>query len=222
MRKVSDSDSGPEGIQKKLAEAEEENAHLKKAVAKHEEDLRVLGEHLAMMECEASDASKARDRAEAELLKLYKETERLCSENARLLEEQRIFRVENAELQEDHSILKEDLGQLEEKHSEVLEQLKESQASVERAVASKVVAEEKFQHFNSLYKGMRLELKEAKAKAADYLRQLSFASRVRDSAWADGINLGFETFRTWWRDPARKMDLNSVNIEDIPMTSRAI
>jgi hypothetical protein len=54
------------------------------------------------------------------------------------------------------------------------------------------------------------------------LRQLSFASRVRDSAWADGLHLGFETFRTWWRDPARKMDLNSVNIEDIPMTKEAI
>jgi hypothetical protein len=36
------------------------------------------------------------------------------------------------------------LGQLEEKHSDVLEQLKESQALAERAVASKVVAEEKF------------------------------------------------------------------------------
>jgi hypothetical protein len=73
---------------------------------------------------------------------------------------------------------------LEEKHSDVLEQLKESQASMERVVASKVVADEKFQHFNGLYKGMRLELKEAKAKAADYLHQLSFALRVRDSAWA--------------------------------------
>jgi hypothetical protein len=35
----------------------------------------------------------------------------------------------------------------------------ESQVSVERTMASKVVAEEKFQHFNTLYKGMRLELK---------------------------------------------------------------
>jgi hypothetical protein len=114
------------------------------------------------------------------------------------------------------------LGQLEEKHSDVLEQLKESQALVERAVASKVVAEEKFQHFSSLYKGMMLELKKAKEKVADYLHQLSFASRVRDSAWADGLHLRFKTFRTWWRDPFLKMDLNSVNIEDIPMTSGAI
>jgi hypothetical protein len=114
------------------------------------------------------------------------------------------------------------LGQLEEKHSDVLEQLKESQASMERVVASKVVAEEKFQHFNSLYKGMRLELKEAKAKATKYLHHLSFASRVQDLAWADGIHLSFETFKTWWKDPAWKMDLNSVNIKDIPMTSGAI
>jgi hypothetical protein len=40
---------------------------------------------------------------------------------------------------------------------------------VERAVEGKVVAEEKFQHFNTIYKGMRLELKEVKAKVADYL-----------------------------------------------------
>jgi predicted nuclease with TOPRIM domain len=222
MRKVSASDGGPESLRGKLTEAEEENATLKKAVAKHEEDLRVLAEHSAMMECEASDASKARDRAEAKLSKLSEEVERLHFENVKLREDHRVLEVENAELQEDHSILKEDYKLLEEKQSDVLEQLAESQASVERAVASKVVAEEKFQHFNTLYKGMRLELKEAKAKAADYLHQLSFASRVRDSAWADGLHLGFETFRTWWRDPARKMDLNSVNIEDIPMTSGAI
>jgi hypothetical protein len=123
---------------------------------------------------------------------------------------------------EDHSILKEEYKVLEEKHSDTLEHLAESQASMERAVEGRVVAEEKFQHFNTLYKGMRLELKEVKAKAVDYLRQLSFASRVRDSAWADGLHLRFETFRAWWRDPARKMDLNSVNIEDIPMTKEAI
>jgi hypothetical protein len=69
---------------------------------------------------------------------------------------------------------------------------------------------------------MRLELKDAKAKATDCLHQLSFASRVRDSAWADGLRLEFETFRTWWKDLAQKMDLNLVNIEDVPMTSGAI
>jgi putative NADH-flavin reductase len=203
-------------------EVEEENATLKKAVAKHEEDLRVLAEHSAMMECEASDASKARDQAEAKLSKLSEEVERLRSENIKLREDHHVLEAENAELLEDNSILKEDYKLLEEKQSDILEQLAESKASVDRVVVSKVVAEEKFQHFNTLYKGMKLELKEAKAKAADYLHQLSFASRVRDSAWADGLHLGFETFRTWWRDPARKIDLNSINIEDIPMTREAI
>jgi hypothetical protein len=222
MRKVSTSDSGPSNPQRRLSEIEEENANLKKSVAKHEEDLRVLAEHSAMMECEASDASKARDRAEAKLSKLSEEIEHLRSENVKLREDHRVLEAENAELLEDHSILKEDYRLLEEKQSDILEQLKESQASAERAAEGKVMAKEKFQHFNALYKGMRLELKEAKAKAADYLHQLSFASRVRDSTWADGLHLGFETFRTWWRDPARKMDLNSVNIEDIPMTKEAI
>jgi chromosome segregation ATPase len=138
-------------------------------VAKHEEDLRVLAEHSAMMECETSDASKARDRAEAKLSKLFEEIKRLRPENTQLREDHRVLEAENAELQEDHSILKEYYKLLEEKQSDVLEQLMESQVSVERTMASKVVAEEKFQHFNTLYKGMRLELKEAKAKAADYL-----------------------------------------------------
>jgi chromosome segregation ATPase len=131
-------------LRKKLTEAEEESANLKKVVAKHEEDLRVLGKHSAMMECEAFDASKARDRAEAKLSKLSEEVELLRSKNAQLREDHRVLQAENAELQEDHSILKEDLGQLEEKHSDVLEQLKESQALVEGAVPSKVIAEEKF------------------------------------------------------------------------------
>jgi hypothetical protein len=29
-------------------------------------------------------------------------------------------------------------------------------------------------------------------------------------------------FRTWFRDPTQKVDLNSVNIEDIPCTNEAI
>jgi hypothetical protein len=114
------------------------------------------------------------------------------------------------------------LGQLDERHSETLEQLKESQASVDRVMVSRVVAEEKFQHFNGLYKKMRLQLKEAKAKAADYLHQLSFALEVRDAAWADEIHLEFEAFQTWWRDHARKVDLNQINIKDIPCTNEAI
>ena len=38
---------------KRLEEVEEENAKLKEAVAKMEEKLRVLGQHSAVMECEA-------------------------------------------------------------------------------------------------------------------------------------------------------------------------
>jgi chromosome segregation ATPase len=176
--KVTAMDEGADDLKKRLVEAEEENARLKEVVAKKEEDLQVLGQHSAVMEYEALDASKARDRAKAELARLSEKLEGLQSENAKLQEDHSILQAENVELQEDHFILKEDLGQLEEKHSEILEQLKESQASLERVVAGKVVAEEKFQHFNGLYKRMRLQLKEAKAKAADYLHQLSFASRV--------------------------------------------
>jgi hypothetical protein len=61
IRNVSASDGGPESLRGRLTEVEEENVTLKKAMAKHEEDLWVLAEHSAMMECEASVASKARD-----------------------------------------------------------------------------------------------------------------------------------------------------------------
>jgi hypothetical protein len=91
LRKVFASDDGPEGLRKKLTEAEEKSANLKKVVAKHEEDLRVLGEHSTMMECESSDASKARDRAEAKLLKLSEEVKLLRSENAKLREDHRVL-----------------------------------------------------------------------------------------------------------------------------------
>ena len=69
---------------------------------------------------------------------------------------------------------------------------------------------------------MSLELKEAKAKADDYLYQLSFASRVQDAAWADSLHLGFETFRTWWKDPSRKVDLDKMHVEDVPCTSETM
>jgi hypothetical protein len=42
-------------------------------VAKREDNLRVLEEHSAIMECEASDASMARDRAKAELAAMSEE-----------------------------------------------------------------------------------------------------------------------------------------------------
>ena len=59
------------GVSKnKLEEVEEENAKLKEVVAKMEKELRVFGQHLAMMECKASDASMARDRVEAKLAKV--------------------------------------------------------------------------------------------------------------------------------------------------------
>ena len=69
---------------------------------------------------------------------------------------------------------------------------------------------------------MALELKEVKAKADDYLHQLSFVSRVRDVAWVDGLHLGFEMFRTWWKDPSRKVDLDKMLVEDVPCTSETM
>jgi chromosome segregation ATPase len=85
---------------KKLAEAEEENARLKAVVAKNEDDLRVLGEHSAVMECEASDASKARDRARAELATLSEEFQGLQAKHSALQESHAILQAEHTELQE--------------------------------------------------------------------------------------------------------------------------
>jgi hypothetical protein len=93
---------------------------------------------------------------------------------------------------------------------------------VEKVSEDKLVAEERYKHFRGEHKKLTHGLKKAEARAAEYLHQLSFASRVRYATWADGIHLGFETFRTWWRDPAQRLDLNSVNIENIPCTSEAI
>ena len=174
-------------------------------MAKLEEELRVFGQHSAVMKCEASDASMARDRAEAKLAKLSEELKGLWAEHI--------------ELQEDHSILKEDLGQLEEKHSSTLEQLSEFQASLDRAMRRKIVVEERYKHFQDEHRKAVLELKDVKAKVNDYLHQLSFTSRVRDAAWADGLHLGFKTFRTWLKDPSWKMDLDQLKVEDVPCTS---
>jgi hypothetical protein len=142
--------------------------------------------------------------------------------HASLQESHAALQTAYAELQEDHSILREELGQLEEKHNETLEQLKESQAAIEKVSESKLIVDERYKHFHGEHRKVMHGLRKAEAKAADYLHQLSFASRVRDAAWADGMYLGFETFRTWWKDPAQRIDLNSMNIEDIPCTNEAI
>jgi chromosome segregation ATPase len=178
FRKVSATDNGAEDLKKRLTEVEEENAQLKVVVAKNEEDLRVLGEHSAMMECKVSDASKAKDQAEAGLSKLSEEFKGLQVKHSSLQESHATLQTEHAELQKDHSILKEELGQLEEKHTETLEQLKESQVSPDRALKGKLVAKERYKHFYDEHMKVMLKLKEARSKAANYLHQLSFASRV--------------------------------------------
>jgi hypothetical protein len=195
---------------------------LKAVVAKHEDDLRVLGEHSAMMENEASDASKRRDRAVAELASMTEEVQGTRARLAALQESHDALQTAHAGLQEDHSIVKEELGLLEEKHNETLEQLKESKETVEKVSEDKLIAEERYKYFRDEHRRLAHGLRKAEAKAADYFHQLSFASRVRDAAWADGLYLGFETFRTWWKDPAQRIDLNSVNVEDVPCTSEAI
>ena len=112
-----------------------------------------------------------KDRAKARLAKLF--------------EELKCLQAKHAELQDDHSILKKDQRQLEKKHFETFGELKASRASEVEARASvieaekgKVVAKEKYKHFWDLYKKLKLLLKEANAKATNYLHQLSFASRV--------------------------------------------
>jgi hypothetical protein len=84
FRKVSASDDGTEDFKKKLAEAEGENTKLKEIVAKKEKDLQLLGQHSALMECEASDASKAKDLAKVGLSKLSEEFTSLQAKHSSL------------------------------------------------------------------------------------------------------------------------------------------
>jgi chromosome segregation ATPase len=176
FRKVSAEDNGEEGLRKELAEAKEENVRLK--ATKHEDDLRVLADHSAMMEIEASDASKRRDRAVAKLASMTEEIQGTRARLAALQESHDTLQAEHAELQEDHSIVKEELGLLEEKHNETLEQLKESQETVEKVSEDKLITEERYKHFRDEHRKLMHGLRKAEAKADDYLHQLSFASRV--------------------------------------------
>ena len=89
-------------------------------------------------------------------------------------------------------------------------------ALVDRAANATTMAEEKFKFFKGKYVQARSQLKEVKARAANYLSQLSFASWTQDSAWVDGLLLNFEIFWTWMKDRARKIGLDEINIEDIP------
>lgn len=48
-----------------------------------------------------------------------------------------------------------------------------------------------------------------KAKAQDYLRQLSHMAWVKDSAWAHGFLLGFETFKGFTLNPSVHISIDS-------------
>jgi uncharacterized protein (DUF3084 family) len=67
-------------------------------VSKHEDDLRVLGEHLAVMECEVSDALKARDRARVELATLSEEFEDMQAKHSALQESHTALQAKHTEL----------------------------------------------------------------------------------------------------------------------------
>jgi hypothetical protein len=92
----------------------------------------------------------------------------------------------------------------------------------DKAANATTIAEEKYKFFKGKYVHTRAQLKEVKARAANYLSQLSFASWTRDFAWADGLLLGFETFQTWAKDHARKIGLDEINVEDIPCFKEAM
>jgi hypothetical protein len=98
FRKVSATDDGAEDLRKKLVEAEEENARLKAVNAKHEDDLRFLGEHSALMKCEASAASKAKDRAKVELATMSKELEGMRAMHSALQESHIALQAEHTQL----------------------------------------------------------------------------------------------------------------------------
>ena len=93
---------------------------------------------------------------------------------------------------------------------------------LEKAAKAIVIAEEKLKFFKGKYVKVRAQLKKAKTQVANNLRQLSFASWVRNSAIADTLILGFDTFRTWAKDPTYSINMDEVNIEDIPCSDAAM
>ena len=45
---------------------------------------------------------------------------------------------------------------------------------------------------------------------------------MQDATWANGLYLGFETFRTWGKDPSRKIDLDKLKVKDVPCTNETM
>jgi hypothetical protein len=74
----------------------------------------------------------------------------------------------------------------------------------------------------ALLSNTRGQLANVESLAANYLKQMSYALNIQDTAWADGIVLGFKTFHSWWNDPARTVDLNEVVIVNIPYSDEAL
>ena len=71
-----------ESLRKKLAESEEENAQLKETLARQDKELILFNRLMSKVQCEAFEASLARDRAESRLAKLSDELNNLKAKHA--------------------------------------------------------------------------------------------------------------------------------------------
>lgn len=121
------------------------------------------------------------------------------------------------------------MKQLEEKHAELSEQLQQAQleastqrSKVEESDVKLKVAEMRLGFFKGKLGGVGNQLCEAKDKAQDYLKQLSYVSWARDIGWARGFILGFETYQSWSQDLSRTIDLEIVDTVDCPPNEEVV
>ncbi|KAE8055989.1 hypothetical protein FH972_012792 [Carpinus fangiana] len=181
-----------------------------------------LKKKLAMSKARVVRLKDLLEDQDAKLLAAGQQQFEVVDANLKLKSKVEELTVELQALLEDHFVVKEDLRLLEESHKEVKKVALTLQSKAEVVETKMEIIEVQLGFFQDKQRKTELQLREAKGKAQNYLKQLSFASWVRDISWTRGITLGFETFQASALDPTCDLDFEAVKPKEIVPSNEAM
>lgn len=232
-----------ETLKKKLEDAEAEIKQLQESSAQQDNELLLSGEQITQLEVQSAQAHSRIQELETKLAAKKAKSKMLLTDYSALEDEAsqikekhveaelqcratesriNLFSEELQEAQKEASVQCTITEAAEEKQKLTEKKLlatEEKQKSTEEKLEA---AEEKTLSLKGKFSRAKDQVIRYKEKARSFYKQLSFGSWAWDSGWGIGFIVGFETFRSWSKNPSKHADLDIVKPEDIPPTKEAI
>lgn len=225
-----------ETLKKKLEDAEAEIKQLQESSAQQDNELLLSGEQITQLEVQSAQAHSRIQELETKLAAKKAKSKMLLTDYSALEDEASQIKEKHAEAElqcrateSRINLVSEELQEAQKEASvqctitEVAEKkllaTEEKQKSTEEKLEA---AEEKTLSLKGKFSRAKDQVIRYKEKARSFYKQLSFGSWAWDSGWGIGFIVGFETFRSWSKNPSKHADLDIVKPEDIPPTKEAI